>query len=304
MKVLTEEMEIKDLFDSSVRGEICDTFILTRFNLKMWKINKFGVDTRTKEWTIHRFNLFEKYCFPSILNQTNKNFVWMCMFADDTDSIFVEKIKRYKKLLPQFCPVFINDNETKDLKSTIDSFIKKFKTKSNVLLTSRIDNDDAVNIKYIETIYKLSNEQIEDDCIYSLEKGLQYYNLRNCAFGINYPDNHYLFLKSLHFDSENIHDVLTFDHSKIKNFKYPFKLIKNLDYMWVELVHNSNVANDVKLTLNQKPITNKMIMKEKFGWDIELADGAVASYFTFMLPRLLNLIWLKIRKRILRRDYY
>ena len=304
MKILNEELEIKDLFDPSIKGEICDTFILTRFNLKMWKINKFGGDTRTREWTTHRFSLFENYCFPSIMNQTNKNFIWMCMFADDTDSFFIEKIKWYKKRLPLFYPVFINDDETKDLKGTIDSFIRKFKTRSSILLTSRIDNDDAVNVKYIEMAHQLSKDQLVDDCIYSLEKGLQYYNIKKCAFGIKYTDNHYLFLKSLHYNQDDIHDVLTFDHSKIKSFKYPFKLIKNLDYMWVELVHDSNVANDVKLTLNQKPIINKMIMKELFGWDIELADGAIISYFTFMLPRLFNLIWLKIRKKILRRNYY
>lgn len=93
MKIFDSDLNLVNLQDASVKGHLCDTFVFTRFNLKLWKTNKFGVDTRTHEWTADRFDMFEKFCFPSMLHQTDKNFIWMCMFADDTEECFIERIR-------------------------------------------------------------------------------------------------------------------------------------------------------------------------------------------------------------------
>lgn len=304
MKIFDSDLNLVNLQDASVKGKLCDTFVFTRFNLKLWKTNKFGVDTRTHEWTAERFGMFEKYCFPSMLHQTDKNFIWMCMFADDTEECFIERIRGGIKQIPQFIPVFLSEQETKNLSEAIDCFIRKFKSPSDTLITSRIDNDDAVNISYVEMMHKLSQNQQGDDCIYSMERGLQYYVKKNLSFAIKYPDNHYLFLKCNKYAENNIHHVLTFNHSKIKEFKYPFKLISGLDYMWVEVIHENNVANDVKMTLCQKPIVDRKLMQKKFYWNVELSNCGVSSYFTFILPRIAHLVFLKIRKRILNKTHY
>ena len=92
MKAFNDNLDIVEFQNISRGSHPCDTFVFTRFNLKLWKENKYGVDTRTKEWTESRFDLFEKYCFPSMKSQTNKDFMWICMFADDTEPTFVERI--------------------------------------------------------------------------------------------------------------------------------------------------------------------------------------------------------------------
>lgn len=44
-------------------------FLLTRFNLLLWRQDKEGGKVRTTKWLEHRFLLFEKYCLPSIKNK-------------------------------------------------------------------------------------------------------------------------------------------------------------------------------------------------------------------------------------------
>ncbi len=59
-------------------------FVITLFNLKLWTQDKNNVSTRTDEWLEKRFELFENYCLPSLKAQTNKNFVWLCLFDQFT----------------------------------------------------------------------------------------------------------------------------------------------------------------------------------------------------------------------------
>ena len=57
-------------------------FIITRFNIKNqgWEYDKNCKEVNNDEWLRHRIEIFEKYCLPSILNQTEKNFLWLVYF--------------------------------------------------------------------------------------------------------------------------------------------------------------------------------------------------------------------------------
>jgi hypothetical protein len=206
--------------------------------------------------------------------------------------------------MSQFFPVFLNEHDTENYVDTIDALIRKFKGPSKVLLTLRLDNDDALNSTFIDKMQSISVCQKTKDCIYSFKRGLQYYTGSNLAYGINYPDNHYLFIKTNNYDSNRISHVFKFRHDDVRSLKYPFNLVNNKEYMWVEVIHEQNVANDVKLTFNQRPITDRNLMKKEFCWDVELSNHTALSYFTFLLPRIANLIFLKIRKRILGKSHY
>lgn len=82
-------------------------FILTRFNLLLWQQDKEGQKVRTIKWLEHRFLLFEKYCLPSIKNQTCQDFEWIVLFDSTTPERFKERIISYQKDCPQFLPVYV-----------------------------------------------------------------------------------------------------------------------------------------------------------------------------------------------------
>ena len=52
-------------------------FLLTRFNLKLkeWQTTKQGESVGSELWLTKRFELFRKYCLPSVKQQTNQNFI-------------------------------------------------------------------------------------------------------------------------------------------------------------------------------------------------------------------------------------
>lgn len=48
-----------------------------------------------KEWMDKRVYIFEKICLPSILNQTNKDFIWLLSFSEKTPPYYYEKYQHY-----------------------------------------------------------------------------------------------------------------------------------------------------------------------------------------------------------------
>ena len=73
-------------------------FILTRFNVKAkdWGEDSVGRQTLTSAWLDERFSLFLKYCLPSILNQSRKNFKWLIYFNNDIE-------EKYRDVINSLC---------------------------------------------------------------------------------------------------------------------------------------------------------------------------------------------------------
>ena len=82
-------------------------YILTRFNLKLWREDRLHQSTRSEAWLEKRFQLFETYCLPSICNQVFKDFTWIVLFDESTPDIYQKKIEAYKAVLPAFKPVVV-----------------------------------------------------------------------------------------------------------------------------------------------------------------------------------------------------
>ncbi len=86
-------------------------FIITRFNIRVGKLgtDKNGNLTRTDVWLKNRIDLFEKYCLPSVVGQTNKNFTWMVLFDKISIQNYMYKIEAYRAVCPQFHPFFFDE---------------------------------------------------------------------------------------------------------------------------------------------------------------------------------------------------
>lgn len=85
----------------------CQHFILTRFNLLLWDKAKDDRKVRTIKWLEHRFSLFEKYCLPSVKNQTCQDFEWIVLFDSMTPDNYKDRIVLYQKECTQFQPIFV-----------------------------------------------------------------------------------------------------------------------------------------------------------------------------------------------------
>lgn len=126
--------------------------VITRFNLRNsdWHATKNNDAVLTEKWLTNRFQLFEKYCLPSLINQSNNNFNWRIYFDTTTSQSIVKKIHAISNKGEYFTPVFVDGMEgfLPDIQRYIRSLDSEF------MITSRVDNDDCLHEQYIDEIQK------------------------------------------------------------------------------------------------------------------------------------------------------
>ena len=272
------------------------SFLITRFNLPLYSVDKNNNPTYTEEWLEDRFKLFDAYCFPSIAEQSDSDFIWLCLFDENTPIRFVNRIKEYRLKMPHFIAVFMKEEEGKRYTCYVKQLIAKMKDGSRALITARVDNDDALHRDFIKTAKELLLNQVENNCIYSYVKGVQYIVYANFAGTLNYPLNHFPIMISKNFQhGETFSVIVDFNHSYLDKSGYPFRMLTDRMPMWVEVVHDHNVANRVRLQL---PIMKTDYLRSEFGLDVELKAPHTALTFICMLPQFICIICHGIKRRL------
>ena len=137
------------------------TYIITRFsiydfNFKGFELTKNKNSDEQEEYKKklfsedrlnYKFNSFEKITLPSVVNQTNKNFIWY-IYA----SIYLPDV--YKKRLLDITEKYTNI-KCIFIKS-FDEF-NKIEYINSKYCTMRLDDDDGLSVKFIESINQYKN---------------------------------------------------------------------------------------------------------------------------------------------------
>jgi len=166
-------------------------FIITKFNIPI----RFGRSLRyfkknlainenliiNEYYLKNRFEIFETFTLPSIQLQTNKNFIWLVFFFDKTPKIFIDKILLYKSICPQFIPYFINEYESTEISKYINH---KIFEKEKYTITTRLDNDDALNYNYIDNIQSNIIKIKKDEFFYHFQMVYNTYQIKNLPLNI------------------------------------------------------------------------------------------------------------------------
>lgn len=217
-------------------------YLITRFNLRSrdWHHTRLGEEVLTENWLKKRFAIFEKYCLPSVINQSNQNFKWCVFFDVDTPGFYKKRIDRFKKQQSNFFPVYIEDMES--LNRSLIAFIEKTITGFPFLITTRLDNDDILHRDFIETIQ--SQFKLQDDLVIDLTKGFQIQRKRHYSAirTIDFPFNQ--FISYAETTTPPIRTVMDKQHQEWKRHH----LVKSFSEkeMWIEFIHDTNKWNDVR----------------------------------------------------------
>ena len=243
-------------------------FVITQFNLRLWKKDKSNVSTQTEEWLNNRFDLFDKYCFPSVISQTNTNFIWLCLFDINTPEHYRERINTYHQRFPQFKPCYLDHKEMANLAPDLRTLISQYATaEDEYIFTTNLDNDDAIHCRMIEVLQSTFRES-KAEGLYSYNHGYQYYTRLNLALKMWYPHNHFLTLVEKN-TGDSLQTVKAFIHSRAR-FHFKNTDIKQKPY-WLEFVHDGNVANDFLITIRVRyyPVFRTISFSD-FGLDLEI----------------------------------
>ena len=124
-----------------------DHAILTRFNFPSQGVEGF-VRARPN-WLKERMQLFHRYCLPSVLAQTCRDFRWLIYFDTESPAWLRQRVED-DAAAGHYVPVFRREVRQKELLSDIASV---FPTMSGELLTSNLDNDDALASDFVERLH-------------------------------------------------------------------------------------------------------------------------------------------------------
>lgn len=258
-------------------------YIITHFNLpRENKLDKNGNPTMTLEYLEERFQLFEQFCFPSILNQTNQNFTWLVMFSDKTEEVFRQRIRSYVDRMPNLTPLYLTDTEAYHWLNYITRYIL-LNTKEEYIITSRLDNDDSYHITYVDRVQGLVKEHNLSRSFIAFPYGQRFSMSHGVAFRTEpYPYNHFI---SLIVPNDRYFRTVFFcNHTKITESDVPVFVDKENRAMWMEVIHKSNVINN----LYDKDLFHPLKRSSLEGFHVQIPRRKYKyrSYIAFKLTRL------------------
>ena len=274
-------------------------FILTRFNIRLFRYDKHGRSINKLSWLDERLNLFETYTLPSVIGQTCQDFTWILLVDSQTPESYRERMMGYRKQCQQITFVAVKEEHGWQFANIFQQVVNKLlkergAKEGDVCLTTYFDNDDCLNRDYVKDIHdilqKNGNNILQGDGVLAFDYGIQYYTELGIATRVKYANNHFITLFERISSAENPSVRTCYGYgSHIDIEKRKAALVHHVTLadkpMWVEVIHKDNVDNDVKMTLDFSFIGDRHLLQRDFSLDITLQSGRKAAFFTRFLKQ-------------------
>ena len=256
-------------------------FILTRFNLLLWHQSKDGQKVRTKKWLEHRFLLFEKYCLPSLKNQTCQDFEWIVLFDNMTPDAFKARIAAYQKDFPQLIPVYVEPEKGRFFAEIFrEEIVKRLYAKR--VISTYLDNDDALNLAFVEDLQHRALSE-GDGTFFYYDKGYQFYSDHKYLMRIHFPRNHFVSVVE-NGDAATVKGIFGYGrHYYIDLIEGAKKVHVKKVPMWCEVIHEKNMCNDAYY-IGAKMVKDEETLRKDFGID-ETVKYGTGIYLRRFIPR-------------------
>jgi hypothetical protein len=226
-------------------------FILTRFNIQLPRFKEKGGLTDEnvfKIWCRNRSSIFVKICLPSILNQTQKPSAWIILF----DEKYLNETKEALDAVKSFdwiIPIIVKKGQkiTSLTELYCPAILSRLKSDTKLVITSRLDNDDALSIAFCETVGQYVQVSAEKNTILpywiAFPQGVQWDGKEVTLYIKN--NNPFLSLvensEQYHFEKARtamlVNYALVFEDCSI--VKTPATSIP----LWLQYIHGENVSN-------------------------------------------------------------
>ena len=237
-------------------------FLLTRFNCPAsHAVENLGVNDM---WLAHRFILFENFCLPSVLSQDTKDFHWIILIDERTSAQWVDRLTNNLSKVSAKSTVLPVERFS-ELR-VIDEIKMNVTDEEQVILTSRLDNDDAIPRTFLSTVLNLTHNLCP-----------------NKYYAINFSNGCMLHKSGIYEKRPLDLNPFISAMSPLQDLKTSFNLphhkmdgfgtVINVDdsfaginsIMWMQVVHKQNISNRLSRgrnwKMNEKDIANFYITK-------------------------------------------
>jgi hypothetical protein len=207
--------------------------LLTRFNTATdFAPSRLGLQT---EWLAARLKLFEQYCLPSVAGQKGADFHWLVFFDAASPAWLRDKVAAYGPLLT---PIYVDGEATDQV--IADLVLATGLVTSPYLLTTRLDNDDALASSHMARVEGAFNYQEKEFVEFPF--GLQIY--RGHLYQVYWPSNPFLSLIEKVQSGNRFTTVLCVPHNRVRSAG-PVKTIWG-SAQWLQVLHGSNLLNALR----------------------------------------------------------
>ncbi len=122
--------------------------LITRFNITYEDTPLVCRKGLQEDWLAQRFALFETYCMPSVLGQTNRSFQWLVLFDEHTPEPFRGRIDCHVTE-GAYHAVWMSSFDLDVIKANVRRFISP---DASHVITTRLDNDDAISRHFVARV--------------------------------------------------------------------------------------------------------------------------------------------------------
>ncbi|MBN1950330.1 MAG: hypothetical protein JW801_03950 [Bacteroidales bacterium] len=211
-------------------------FLITRFNLRThtWDTDKNSQKLRTEEWMEHRIKYFEKFCMPSVIDQSVKNFIWLVYFDTDTSPPYRVLARTWEQSFPNLRVHFIDGFEClpSSLVEDIDQYTP---AECSHVITTRLDNDDCLHQDALKTIQQQFAGQ--DFMLIDLVNGYRLQIEPGIKLGRIYKEWS-PFLSLIERRTKDLKTIWSRKHTAWKDETAVIRI--NEPSLWMQLIHSRN----------------------------------------------------------------
>lgn len=206
--------------------------LLTLFNVRIGHVENPKINAL--EWLSERLRLFRQITVPAIGSQSRRPDVWLVFFDVGTPHEIRDAVALIAKDLPFLHDVYCDGSESETIRQCIAGFVDPAAT---WLITTRIDNDDAIHPKLLETVQlavRQGTREFINPLFGLIVTGPKAYRKRDYSspfISLSEP--------ALGYESVWVgpHHLLS-THGSIRQIM--------LRDVWVQVVHGGNLANHVR----------------------------------------------------------
>ncbi|MWV30901.1 glycosyltransferase [Rathayibacter iranicus] len=214
-----------------------DHVILTRFSVVFVPEQPPASD----DWLRYRWAFFEEATIASLESQSVQSFRWL-VFLDDRAPTWLRE--RMSAAAGPFEPVYLSGPFTVDaVRRAIGS------DSASPLLTTRLDSDDALGIRFVETVQREATTAIaaglDADGLYlNATRGLQL-ERSGRIYRYDYASNPFLSFVETRTPSAWPRTVFQDGRHGGAREHAPVRSIR-AEPLWLQVVHGSNLMNDIR----------------------------------------------------------
>jgi hypothetical protein len=211
-------------------------FILIRFNVRFTGAvpGREAKLSASQDWLANRIVLFNQFCLPSLKAQTDANFKTLIYFDIRTPEHYLREMRasitEYPNIKLKMCESYGSELVQQDL-------IEETGGRCNWLVTTRLDNDDGINNRFVEWLHK--EIRVGTMEVLNFPMGLIHCDPR--IYLSRQESNAFI---SLSEPYSSFRTVLLSPHKQM-NLVAP---VRNLteDPAWIQVIHGANVSNKVR----------------------------------------------------------